>query len=72
MLTQLAGIEWNRMAAAMNQAELENYEVLDQKGESGITEAMKEFEATKPRPNSRSCNTTRWLKTENEKRVKPR
>ena len=60
------------MAAAMNQAELENYEVLDQKGESGITEAMKEFEATKPRPNSRSCNTTRWLKTETEKRVKPR
>ena len=51
MLTQLAGIEWNmtksRMAAAMNQAELENYEVLHQKVESGITEAREEIEGTK-------------------------
>ena len=51
MLTQLAGIEWNmtksRMAAAMNQAELENYEVLHQKVESGITEARGEIEGTK-------------------------
>ena len=51
MLTQLAGIEWNmtksRMAAAMNQAELENYEVLHQRVEAGITEAKEEIEATK-------------------------
>ena len=51
MLTQLAGIEWNmtksRMAAAMNQAELENYEFLHQKVEAGITEAREEIEATK-------------------------
>ena len=51
MLTQLAGIEWNmtksRMAAAMNQAELENYEVLHQRVEAGITEAREEIEATK-------------------------
>ena len=51
--TQL-GIEWNiiksRMAAAMNQAELENYEVLHQKVESGITEAKMRLRA--PRPTS--------------------
>ena len=51
MLTQLAGIEWNmtksRMAAAMNQAELENYAVLHQKVEAGITEAREEIEGTK-------------------------
>ena len=51
MLTQLAGIEWNmtksRMAAAMNQAELENYEVLHQKVEAGICEAREEIEGTK-------------------------
>ena len=51
MLTQLAGIEWNmtksRMAAAMNQAEPENHEVLHQKVESGITEAREEIEGTK-------------------------
>ena len=51
MLTQLAGIKWNmtksRMAAAMNQAELENYELLHQKVESGITEARGEIEGTK-------------------------
>lgn len=51
MLTQLSGIEWNmtksRMAAAMNQAELENYAVLHQKVEAGITEAREEIEGTK-------------------------
>ena len=48
--TQL-GIEWNitksRMAAAMNQAEPENHEVLHQKVESGNTEARDETEGTK-------------------------
>ena len=51
MVTQLAGIEWNmtksRMAAAMNQAELENYAVLHQKVEAGITGAREEIEGTK-------------------------
>ena len=40
MLTQLAAIEWNmtksRLAAAMNEAELRNYEGLHQKVEEGI------------------------------------
>merc|ERR1712098_67039 len=51
MLTQLAGIEWNmtksRLAGDMNQAELENYSVLHEKVEAGITEAKKEIEETK-------------------------
>ena len=49
MLTQLAGIEWNmtksRLAASMNEAELENYSQLHKKVEAGITEAKEEIEA---------------------------
>ena len=37
----------SRMAAAMNQAELENYEALHQRVETGITNAREEIEATK-------------------------
>lgn len=51
MLTQLAGIEWNmtksRLAASMNQAELENYSQLHKTVEAGITEAKEEIELTK-------------------------
>ena len=40
MLTQLSNVEWNmtksRLAAAMNEAELRNYEGLHQKVEEGI------------------------------------
>lgn len=51
MLTQLAAIEWNmsksRMAASMNKAELDNYSLLHQKVEAGISSAKEEIEETK-------------------------
>ena len=51
MLTQLSNVEWNmtksRLAAAMNEAELRNYEGLHQKVEEGIVSGRKEIENTK-------------------------
>jgi len=51
MLTQIANIEWNmtksRMAASMNKAELDNYGMLHQKVEAGISSAKEEIEETK-------------------------